>query len=98
MVRMDVATAVATLLSPGAGRDPFPAYRALRAHGPVVAHGGAYFVTGYAAADAMLRDASMSAYDAPLLDESWPEWRSNRGVALFADSMLRQNPPNHTRM
>jgi cytochrome P450 len=98
MTRMDVATAVATLLAPGAGRDPFPAYQALRAHGPVVAHGGAYFVSGYAAADAVLRDATMSAYDAPLLDQQWSDWRSNRGVALFADSMLRQNPPNHTRM
>ena len=97
MARMDAATAVATLL-PGAGRDPFPAYQALRAHGPVVAHGGAYFVSGYAAADAVLRDATMSAYDAPLLDQQWSDWRSNRGVALFADSMLRQNPPNHTRM
>ena len=98
MVRMDVATAAATLLSPGAGRDPYPAYEALRAQGPVVRHAGAYLVCGYAAADAILRDATMSAYDAALLDRSWSDWRSNRGVALFADSMLRQNPPNHTRM
>ena len=98
MAGMDVATAVATLLSPAAGRDPFPAYRALREHGPVVAHGDAYFVSGYAATDAILRDAAMTAYDASLLDQQWSDWRSNKGVALFADSMLRQNPPNHTRM
>ncbi|WP_041842945.1 cytochrome P450 [Actinoplanes friuliensis] len=95
---MDVAAAVTALLSPNAGRDPFPAYEALRAHGPVVAYGGGFFVTGYAAADRILRDPGMSVYDAKLLDASWADWRQNKGVALFVDSMLRQNPPNHTRM
>jgi cytochrome P450 len=98
MARMDAATAVGMLLSPQAGRDPYPAYAALRAHGPIAEHGGAFFVSGYAAADAILRDNLMTAYDAPLLDAQWPDWRANKGVALFADSMLRQNPPNHTRM
>jgi cytochrome P450 len=40
----------------------------------------------------------MRAYDAPLIDQQWSDWRANRAVSLFADSMLRQNPPNHTRM
>ena len=95
---MDAATAVAVLLSPRAGEDPYPAYEALRALGPVAPLGGAYFVTGYAACDAILRNPRMTAYDATLLDAHWTDWRSNRAVALFADSMLRHNPPNHTRM
>jgi cytochrome P450 len=95
---MDAATAVASLLSPRAGVDPYPAYAAIRAHGPVLPAGGAFFVTGYAAADQILRDSAMRAYDAPLIEQQWSDWRANRAVSLFADSMLRQNPPNHTRM
>jgi cytochrome P450 len=95
---MDAAAAVGMLLSPRAGQDPYPAYEALRAHGPVVPLGGTFFVTGYAAADAVLRNPRMIAYDATLLDAQWTGWRANRAVALFADSMLRHNPPNHTRM
>ncbi|MEV4706931.1 cytochrome P450 [Actinoplanes sp. NPDC049316] len=95
---MDAADAISTLLSAGAGRNPYPAYAALRSYGPVVGHGGAFFVCGYTAADAILRDPAMVAYDSALLDAQWSDWRANRGVALFADSMLRQNPPNHTRM
>ncbi|BFU43798.1 cytochrome P450 [Krasilnikovia sp. MM14-A1004] len=95
---MDAATAIGTLLSPGAAAEPYAAYAALRARGPVLPAGGAFFVTGYAEADRILRDPDMVAYDAALLDRQWSDWRANRAVALFADSMLRQNPPNHTRM
>jgi cytochrome P450 len=95
---MDAATAVGSLLSPGAGVDPYPAYAAIRAEGPVLPMGGAFFVAGWAAADQILRDPQMIAYDSGLLDLQWSDWRSNKAVSLFADSMLRQNPPNHTRM
>ena len=95
---MDAAAAISTLLSAGAGRNPYPAYAALQSYGQVVGHGGAFFVCGYEAADSILRDPAMIAYDATLLDAQWSDWRENKGVALFADSMLRQNPPNHTRM
>jgi len=95
---MDAATAVASLLSPRAGADPYPAYEALRAAGPVVPVGGSFFVSGWASADQILRDPAMLAYDSRQLDRQWSDWRDNRAVSLFADSMLRQNPPNHTRM
>ena len=95
---MDTATAVKSLLSPQAGVDPYPAYAAIRAAGPVLAMGGSFFVSGWDAADRILRDPGMQAYDSGLLDQQWTDWRTNRAVSLFADSMLRQNPPNHTRM
>ena len=60
--------------------------------------GGAFFVSGWAAADQILRDPGMLAYDSGQLDRQWSDWRDNKAVSLFADSMLRQNPPNHTRM
>jgi cytochrome P450 len=96
---MDAAKAVELLLSPRSGQDPVSAYTALRAHGPVLPVAkGYYFLSGYAAVDAVLRDPTMEAYDAERLDRQWDDWRDNRAVALFADSMLRTNPPRHTRM
>ncbi|MFI5937073.1 cytochrome P450 [Actinoplanes sp. NPDC051494] len=95
---MDVAAAINTLLSPGAGHDPYPAYAVLRSAGPIIGQNQTFFVTGYDAVDAILRDPLMGTYDTVLLDDQWSDWRENRGVALFVDSMLRQNPLNHTRM
>jgi cytochrome P450 len=95
---MDATAAVASLLAPGARLDPYPAYEAIRAAGPVLAMGPTFFVSGWAAADQILRDPAMRAYDWSVLDENFTDWRANRSVTLFADSMLRQNPPNHTRM
>jgi cytochrome P450 len=96
---LDGGKAVAMLLDPRANHDPIAAYAALHRHGPVVRAGKSYFfVSGYAAVDAVLRDPAMEAYDARRLDSQWSDWRDNRAVALFADSMLRTNPPQHTRM
>ena len=96
---MDAGQAVAMLLDPRANHDPVPAYAALHRHGPVLrVSGGYYFVSGYAAVAAVLRDPAMEAYDAKRLDAQWSDWRDNRAVALFADSMLRTNAPQHTRM
>ena len=96
---MDAADAVSLLLSPQRELDPAPAYAALHEHGPVLrVADGYYFVSGYAAVDAVLRDQRTQAYDAARLDAQWSDWRDNRAVALFADSMLRTNPPQHTRM
>ncbi|RZU48944.1 cytochrome P450 [Krasilnikovia cinnamomea] len=95
---MDVAAAAGTLLSPGTNKDPYAAYAALRAQGPLVPGPGACFVTGYAAVDRILRDPEILAYDAAMLDTQWPDWRRSRALTLFVDSMLKQNPPNHTRM
>ncbi|MEU8813046.1 cytochrome P450 [Actinoplanes sp. NPDC048796] len=96
---MDAAEAVKTLLSPSATHDPVPAYAALREHGPVLpVADGYYFVSGYAAVDGILRDAAMETYDIKRLDSRWDDWRDNKALELFADSMLRSNPPDHTRM
>ena len=96
---MDAAKAVSLLLSPQRELDPAPAYAALHAHAPVLRVAeGYYFVSGYAAVDAALRSPHTEAYDAKRLDAQWAQWRDNRAVALFADSMLRSNPPQHTRM
>ena len=96
---MEPTTAFAALMSPDGRVDPYPLYRAIHGGGPVTAIGeGAYAVAGYAATDAILRDQRARVVDASMMDGVWPDWRDNRAVATIAASMLRANPPDHTRM
>ncbi|MGN9779526.1 cytochrome P450 [Micromonospora sp. H33] len=96
---MDASEAVALLMSPQGRLDPYPTYERLRAHGPVVeAAPGFFVVTGYAEADAILRDARFGVLDDDLRDNLWPGWRQSAAVASISRSMLRTNPPDHTRL
>ena len=91
--------AVTALLSPQGAGDPYPLYESLRPYGPVVSLGDTlHLVVGYEAVDAALRDPALGVPDAADMDGRWPEWRHNRAVTLFVTSMLRSNPPAHTRM
>ncbi|MET3430406.1 cytochrome P450 [Actinoplanes tereljensis] len=95
---MDAAEAAGILLAPPTEREPDAAYAALHAHGPILqVSAPLYLVSGYAAVDRALRDPAMETFDAAQLEVAWPGWREYRAVALFADSMLRANPPHHTR-
>ncbi|MTK03089.1 cytochrome P450 [Micromonospora sp. CP22] len=96
---MDVAEAFASLMSPEGRVDPYPAYEQLRAHGPVAQTGpGVYAVTGHAEADELLRDARIRVLDEHLRDGILPDWRQSPAVSSIARSMLRTNPPDHSRM
>src|SRR5688500_10323294 len=74
--------------------DPYPAYRELRERAPacrLLLPGGAgevWFLTRYADVSALLRDARLS--------------RNLRGVAggvsLLDETMLGNDPPDHTRL
>ncbi|GIJ22744.1 cytochrome P450 [Micromonospora lutea] len=96
---MDVAEAFASLMSPDGRVDPYPAYERLRAHGPIVQTGpGVYAVTGHAEADELLRDARVRVLDEHLRDGVLPNWRESPAVSSIARSMLRTNPPDHSRL
>ncbi|PZG20211.1 cytochrome P450 [Micromonospora craterilacus] len=96
---MDVAEALAVLMSPQGRVDPYPVYERLRGHGPVVQAGpNMYVVTGYAEADELLRDARVQVLDDHLRDDLLPAWRDSPAVSSIARSMLRTNPPDHSRM
>ncbi|MFB9236670.1 cytochrome P450 [Plantactinospora siamensis] len=96
---MDPAEAVGQLISPEGRVDPYPIYAALREHGPVVTAGEDFLVvTGHAAADDLLRDPRLVVLDDALRDQMWPEWRESPAVLSISRSMLRSNPPDHTRM
>lgn len=96
---MDPADALALLMSPEGRVDPYPTYEVLRAHGPVVQAGPVFFVvTGYAEADAILRDARFGVMDDALRDQFMPGWRESPAILSISRSMLRTNPPDHSRM
>ncbi|MFE9957923.1 cytochrome P450 [Micromonospora sp. NPDC005299] len=86
-------------MSPSGRVDPYPTYERLRAHGTVVQAGPVFsVVTGYAEADAILRDARFGVMDDDLRDQFLPGWRESPAVLSISRSMLRTNPPDHSRM
>ncbi|MFC3501924.1 cytochrome P450 [Micromonospora krabiensis] len=96
---MDAADALTLLMSPQGRIDPYPTYERLRAHGPVVEAGPVFYVvTGYAEADELLRDPRLGVMDAAIRDGLWPGWRDSPAVTSISRSMLRTNPPDHSRM
>jgi cytochrome P450 len=91
--------AVATLMSPEGRVDPYPLYRVLHEGGPILDTGAnGFVVSSYCVTDAVLRDPHLVVVDGSMMDEAWPDWRDHRAVASIATSMLRSNPPDHTRM
>ncbi|MFI7607346.1 cytochrome P450 [Micromonospora sp. NPDC049366] len=96
---MDAADALTLLMSPQGRIDPYPTYERLRAHGPVVEAGPVFYVvTGYAEADELLRDPRLGVMDDAIRDGLWPGWRDSPAVTSISRSMLRTNPPDHSRM
>lgn len=96
---VDPTDALALLMSPEGRLDPYPTYERLRAHGPVVQAGPVFYVvTGYAEADAILRDARFGVMDDALRDQFMPGWRESPAVLSISRSMLRTNPPDHSRI
>ena len=73
------------LIAPEGREDPYPIYAALREQGPLVSLGeGHMLATAYEAVDGLLRD---------------PAFGVEEGGAFFeGSSLLRSNPPDHTRM
>ncbi len=96
---MDASEALALLMSPQGRLDPYPTYERLREHGPVVqAAPGFFVVTGYAEADTVLRDPRFVVLDDDLRDDVFPQWRTSPALMSISRSMLRTNPPDHSRM
>ncbi|GAA2977689.1 cytochrome P450 [Streptomyces lactacystinicus] len=86
---MLLGEALQYLASPAGRQDPYPAYAALRSHGPVVRlRPGFYAATGYDAVNALLRDPRLEV-------RGWPDGAAAR---LIADSMMKANGPDHARV
>lgn len=91
-----VGEAVGALFSGQHWLDPYPLYDAIRSCGPLVRVDERFWVaSGYAAADAILRDPRMLVPDRELAGLQGVD---SAEEAVLGDSMLRANPPDHTRM
>jgi cytochrome P450 len=96
---MDYQSAVASLFLPEGRLDPYPAYDVMRAHAPMFqSPDGRWFVTTHALTSSLLRHPGLRVADAADYDGFWSGWRDNRGVASIVLSMLKKNPPDHSRV
>jgi cytochrome P450 len=96
---MEIDEAMTTLMTPQGREDPYPAYRALRAAGPLLQLAEGFYVAGgYDVVDEILRDPRQRVQDAELLDRTNATWRDSPSVQSITRSMLATNPPDHTRM
>jgi cytochrome P450 len=96
MAGTGVGEAVGALFSGEHWLDPYPVYDAIRSYGPLVQVDDYFWVaSGYAAADAILRDPRMLVPDREL---AGLQGFDSAEDAVLGDSMLRANPPDHTRM
>jgi cytochrome P450 len=95
-----VAAALAMLFDDAGRQDPYAAYRILRESGGVFYSPAlsSYVVTTYPVCSAILADSSFPVPDAAWLDRQLPGWRGNGAVRFLYCSLLRQNPPGHTRV
>jgi cytochrome P450 len=89
-VRPDELPALVALFDPGHVADPYPAYERWRARNPIVRPQEKLFVLSrFDDCEAVLADPSFGHFEA---DANQP------GGQAEARSMLRLNPPDHTRL
>lgn len=95
---MDVAEAVGELMT-GRGRDdPYPIYEEIRRHGPLAQVQERFFVaTGYHVIEEILRDPRMRVGDDELA-AFYGATGTDPEADAIGHSLLRSNPPDHTRM
>jgi cytochrome P450 len=94
-------TALLNELTTPAGReDPYPRYERLRAISPVVRAGdGALVVTCYADCTTVVRDPRLGQLPPDMFARAgYPDWAEHPALRLLFTSLLKLNPPDHTRL
>lgn len=96
---MDGAAFVEQLMTAEVRNDPYPLYERARGLGPVVPGGGGmYLVTGYAAANKVLRAPGYGVVTGDMKVEAVPEFALHESLALFGRSILQRNAPDQPRV
>lgn len=91
--------ALASLLTPQARANPYPAYARLRAVEPVhVTARGQVYLTRYQDCVSVIRDPSFHAQNADWMDRVRPDWREHPGLRATVESFVFRDPPEHTRL
>ena len=92
--------ALLTELTTLVGRDdPYPRYARLREIAPMLrAPDGAFVVTRYADCAAVARDGRLAHSTEVLAHLGYPDWADHPALYQLFSSVLRLNPPDHTRL
>ena len=93
------AAAVCVLETAAGQEDPYPAYRELRAGGPVVRAGRRrVLVLSYDLCRLVLQDQRFSATGGAWRDATQPGWRTHPAVEEACRFLLLRDPPEHGRL
>jgi cytochrome P450 len=94
------AEVVRSLLTEQGKDNPYPWYARLRELAPVYYSDafGSYLVTRYDDCSEALLSADIGKADSNWADEHDPDWRERPTMRHLLASMLRLNPPDHTRV
>ncbi|MET7303035.1 cytochrome P450 [Embleya sp. NPDC005575] len=96
---MDASAMLDRLAAPETRANPFPLYEQVRELGSVLPVADTLvLVTGYAAADRVLRDRGFGVLDREVGAAMFGDEPQPRSWELFGRSILRNNPPVHTRL
>ncbi|MBP2326444.1 cytochrome P450 [Kibdelosporangium banguiense] len=94
------ADVVAELLTEEGQENPYPCYARLREIAPVYYSEafGNYLVTRHDDCDSVLVSSDIGKADAKWADTAIPDWRDRPTSRYLFASMLRLNPPDHSRV
>lgn len=99
--RADAGAAFADLASPEGRQDPYTRYARIRAVAPayLIPQSSAFVLTGYDGCERVLRDtAGFLVTDPAWSDRIASGWREHPSMVSIGQSLLNQNPPEHTRL
>jgi len=96
----EARAAVAALLTEAGQDNPYPCYARLRAAAPVYYSEafGNHLVSRYDDCTSVLKSPDIGKADAKWADKAIPNWRERPTSRYLFASMLRLNPPDHTRV
>jgi cytochrome P450 len=100
-VRPEDLRALGALFAPGSVADPYPAYARWREERPVARpRERLYVLSRFADCEAVLADPAFGRIDEgdERLSPAWPRAAGRQGGPVTAGSLLRLNPPDHTRL
>ncbi|MGW3230665.1 cytochrome P450 [Kitasatospora sp. NPDC001095] len=96
---MDGAAIIEQLMTTEGTADPYPLYARARELGPVAPIGnGMFMVSGYAAANKVLRMPAFGVATAEMLAGLTPGYTEHSSLVLFGRSILQRNAPDQPRV
>ena len=95
---MNAAELARGFLTQPPGDDPYPLYRQLREHAPIVNVGGFTLLSRYEECYQVLRDPSFLTLDTQYRDRLMPWWRKSPSLRLLTENLVFTNPPKHDQI